>query len=276
MANNKIQFDKKEVLNLKKQGLSNKKISEKLNSSTNTVIRILEEFGYSKGLAPKCQKSYLTNHNFLDKIDSEEKAYFLGFMYADGCVTSGNAITIQLKESDLEHLEKVKNLISKEAKIKYVTSRYDENHSITTKVRFTVHSTQLHQRLVELGCVPRKSLILKFPTKDQVPSYLVHHFIRGYFDGDGCVYTRTPKKRNSSIIVTSLVGTLEMLMGIKEAMNLTSKAIPCKEKRTNGNTYNISFGGVNLVRNLHDYLYRDATIFLQRKYDIFNKYFKSK
>ena len=136
-------------------------------------------------------KNVLTN---FEKIDTEEKAYWLGFLYADGSVGSKeDKIELGLAEKDLKHIEKFKTFMNINNKISY--------REKTKSYRMSFRSAQCKQDLINKGCVPKKSLILNFPNENQVPKYLIRHFIRGYFDGDGCF-----SRQLHNIIVSPTVG----------------------------------------------------------------------
>jgi hypothetical protein len=118
------------------------------------------------------------NIDIFQNIDTEEKAYWLGFLYADGCVHSQeNKIELGLAEKDYEHLNKFRNFLQIKNKIAYRDS--------TKSYRLSFRSKKSKQDLIALGYIPCKSLLLHFPNSQQVPDYLIKHFIRGYFDGDG-------------------------------------------------------------------------------------------
>lgn len=84
-----------------------------------------------------------------------------------------------LKKDDLDHIEKFKTFMKSDHKISF------REHQ--QAYRFSIYSTELAADLIKLGCFQNKSLILEFPTEKQVPRELIHHFMRGYFDGDGCI-----------------------------------------------------------------------------------------
>ena len=119
-------------------------------------------------------------HKF-EKIDTEEKAYWLGFLDADGCIHNGRnydyGIELGLQEQDYSHLVKFKDFIEKDNKICY--------REKINSYRYQFKNKTMNKDLINLGCVPHKSLILKFPDEDQVPDNFLIPFIRGYFDGDG-------------------------------------------------------------------------------------------
>lgn len=134
------------------------------------------------------------NRYIFDKIDTEEKAYWLGFLYADGSVGSKeDKIELSLAACDYNHIQKFKDFIGLDNKISY---RKKQN-----AYRYSFRDKTFKEVLIKQGCVPKKSLILTFPTIDQVPVELIRHFIRGYFDGDG-YFTNTDSCFEAGFIST--------------------------------------------------------------------------
>lgn len=89
-------------------------------------------------------------------IDTEEKAYWLGFLYADGCVGSTESkIELSLAEQDFHHIEKFRDFIGINNKISY--------RSAVKAYRYSFRSESCKQDLIDKGCIPKKSLILKYP-----------------------------------------------------------------------------------------------------------------
>lgn len=198
------------------------------------------------------------NIHYFDEINTEDKAYWLGFLYADGCVSSSTAaISLDLKSADIEHLIKFQE---------YLQARNNPRLQITEKYnrcRFIVGNKLFHDNLVKLGCTPRKSLTLKFPTF--ISDDLIRHFIRGYFDGDGTI-SYSCMKDNKVTISCAVIGTKEFLEGmadvlLKYGITGTSKLLHPDSK----NSYNMSFSKTNSVK-LSIILYSQSTIYLTRKY----------
>ena len=131
--------------------------------------------------------------------------------------------------------------------------------------------------LINKGCVPKKSLILKFPTENVVPNNLIRHFIRGYFDGDGCVFFRTykvldkrvNKKIDSKNYTLNFVGTKEFLLKIKTILSSELQTNKDIEIRPKGKSYQLSYGGSTNFIKIFEYLYSDSTVFLYRKVNKF-------
>lgn len=196
-------------------------------------------------------KNVLTN---FEKIDNEEKAYWLGFLYADGSVGSKeDKIELGLAEKDLKHIEKFRNFIGIQNKISYRDS--------SKSYRYSFRSSKCKQDLINKGCVPKKSLILKFPTEEQVPKELIRHFIRGYFDGDGW-FTNTKE-----CFQIGIIGTEDFIKGFLDTIeNINKNNKIFNVHRENGAKRYI-FGAYQDVLNFLNYIYQDCNIYLDRKYE---------
>ncbi|KKQ34928.1 MAG: intein-containing protein [Candidatus Nomurabacteria bacterium GW2011_GWB1_37_5] len=136
----------------------------------------------------------------------------------------------------------------------------------------------IYQSLEDLGLYPNKSLTIEFP---QIPNKYLSSFIRGYFDGDGCVYLyrSVGKKgrliiRKLSVIFTS--GSNKFLMGLLRALrdNLMLKQVKIYNSHR---SFQLRFATADSV-NIFKFMYKDSPseLFLRRKYDIFQRYFKLK
>lgn len=162
------------IIELRKSGKGVTEIGKILNIDRVAVSRNLKKLGYDTSRNPLIK-------NIFHIIDTEEKAYWLGFLYADGYVSKYNQIEVSLSLEDEEHLIKLKQFINTNTNI------IKDEH----RCRLLFCSKELANDLAQLGCVNNKSLILQFPTEQQVPQELIRHFLRGYVDGDGCLcYTK--------------------------------------------------------------------------------------
>ena len=201
-----------------------------------------------------------TKQDIFSKIDTEEKAYWLGFLYADGCVRSGeqdNQIELSLQERDYKHLVKFRKFIGNENAIAYREKQ--------KAYRYCFRSKQIKMDLIKLGCTPKKSLTLTFPTKEQVPDSLLRHFMRGYTDGDGCLCISKGK------MSYELLGTEEFFIGLQKRCSLFEKKMYYAKKNTS--VKRLCFGGKQDVKNICNWLYQDANIYLDRKYEKYYNYY---
>lgn len=259
----KINISNNSIINLYKSGLSCQKIANELNVSESFINKKLKELNVTKR-TNSIYRRRSWNENFFNDITTEEKAYWLGFLYADGCVhdkpNGQKLITLVVK--DKEVIEKFIKSLDGNFEVKQYKDTYGVY--LTSKIMFDA--------LYKLGCVPRKSLILTFPT---LRSDLIHHFIRGYFDGDGTVFTYKRKgvKKEYKGISVGICGTKEILDSIA-SYNLIN--IPIKDKRKQGNIWYSSLSGPNKVAVFYNTLYHNATIWLDRKKNKFETYFKER
>ncbi len=170
---------------------------------------------------------------------------------ADGCVslTQSSKVCVQLSQKDKEHLCKWHDVLNSINKLHYYTSN--------NVVASTHYSKKMCQDLIKLGCVPKKSLILRYP---QIDESLDRHFIRGYFDGDGCIYFHKNQYHNDNLRLIFL-GTLQLLNIVKQKINTTAKV----KHKPDTRIYHLEVSGYKQARRIASWLYMDSKIFLDRK-----------
>ena len=158
-------------------------------------------FGVSRFIICKLLKSYnieirgfidklLKDKTFFKKIDSVNKAYWFGLLCADGCNT-GVSFAIYLQELDKYIIQRFIKELKFSGDIKKQKRQLPTHQD---KFGFAVSGREISKDLTKLGCPPRKSLILQFPNENQVPIEYINHFIRGYFDGNGSVDSKSSKE----------------------------------------------------------------------------------
>lgn len=240
----------------RKYGVNGKTIKQQVK------LRGYEPFDY--------QHTPRFNEHIFDEIDTEEKAYWLGFIFADGYISSSTSgkhcyvFELSLKGDDYRHLEKFNSFaghIHNNVKIGDVMC----NGVKCTRCRWNVRSQHLWETLNSYGCVPRKSLILKFPDKSIFKSEdLIRHFLRGYFDGDGCI---SWKNKDHSHICISVLSTEHFLHSFMDNLPTHKRYMLHHKPNTNG-TYTFSQNGPVSFRTIK-FLYHDSTVYLDRKYQRF-------
>lgn len=246
---------------LYKQGKSLRQIGELLNINRKELSKKFKEDNIiirdpNKNSKGKAKRFKEVDETIFETIDTEEKAYWLGFLYADGYVND-KQVELALKAEDLEHIKKFKNFMKSEHKISY-----KEN---ANAYRITICSSKIASDLRALGCVQAKSLILTFPTEQQVPKHLIHHFMRGYFDGDGCISYGQGQYR------LSVLGTSDFLDEYENYILNTLNRTNRNKRKPNGSALSIQYAGTEQVYKIYNFLYKDATIYLKRKYNKFLK-----
>jgi hypothetical protein len=223
-----------------------------------------------------CQK-YSINEDYFDFIDTERKAYFLGFLYADGGnfiqskngTIKGKMITINLKYEDKELLEKLSIEIYNEPyelgyreKKQWFCPKRRKNYNASAQAVFRIANEHISKQLYDKGMVANKSLVLKFPEIEEI---LLPHFIRGYFDGDGSIKDVTNKKCTFTVCGTK--DFLEVCQGVlikRSSLNKT-KLEKC------GNIFKLHYTGrINCIK-FRDFIYSGSSIHLKRKFDMFQQ-----
>lgn len=174
---------------IKKMHLEDKmtaeEISKKIGCGNSTIWKLLTKHNIYINYQYKINEEYFT------KINTEDKAYFLGLMYADGNVAQNcKSFRISLVEKDKHILETFIKYLNYEGNLRFINKEiYRKKHmqKAENAYELTVCKTKMAQDLNALGCGPAKSLVLEFPSDDIVPKNLKGHFIRGVFDGDGSI-----------------------------------------------------------------------------------------
>ena len=229
-----------------------------------TLRRIIKEnnlYDYENNTSYRKIKG---NYNFFENIDTEEKAYWLGFLAADGTVWKDkngkrSSVCININSKDREHLEKFLKSTGIDSKIydNLVSTGYSNESCMS---RINIYSNKMADDLISHGVVQNKSLILEPPVG--VPDNLIQHFIRGYFDGDGTINKNTTNNSYNF----GMLGTHGMIEWIINWLELDTTIK--KDKRTEDrNCYYFQIAGTNKVYHYLTKLYKDSNIYLTRKYD---------
>lgn len=202
------------------------------------------------------RKGYAINANFFSKVDTQDTAYFLGLLYADGTIyASKSNYKVSLRLKDPEPLHLFVKVLESESPVKpYGKNMYEA----------VVCNKQLVSNLIELGCVPRKSKVIRFPSLDD---NLIQHFVRGYFDGDGSVGFN--KSGNPFV---SIAGNQEFLIGLgeelKEFVGIDSYLYPNKK------TCQLQVRAWDDVALVLDWMYSEASFYIVRKAKIYLEFIK--
>jgi hypothetical protein len=209
-------------------------------------------------------RKYHLDHTFFDNIDSQEKAYFLGLLFADGCNdTLNGVVSIDLQEGDINILEKFTELIQPLKPIKI----YPNYHSKSNRARMVIASRYVSNRLAEIGMVSQKSE--KLCSLNDVPKHLMNHFIRGYFDGNGSIGVYG-KVQNVEFSICSTKMFLEILQkNLIDECLLSATKFGKRHKNRDSNSCHIKYTGRFSCLKIREYLYKDATVYMKRKYDKF-------
>lgn len=236
-------------------------VAKKFQITPTVFCKNLKKFGIT---AKNEHNAAKFDENIFDSIDTAEKAYWLGFIFADGTISSHKdgckpryEFELSVAIKDKEHLDKF-NKFMQHQKDNVKCGEVNLGDKIFARARWVVGNKHLWETLNNLGCTPKKSLTLKFPN---IPQALMPHFIRGYFDGDGSlgIYNGKPQ--------CSCIGTIDILNTI--AAQLPFEVHYHHDKRHSDSTYSIQLSSNKCIWFL-DYIYKDCTVALNRKLQLYN------
>lgn len=222
------------------------------NVSKKTILNLLHDNNVKMRDAKLCHRKYMLNEFYFDTIDSQEKAYILGLLWADGYNDEKGHISISLQEQDIDILEKIKKQINTNIPLNY--RKFSEYRAgWKNQYRLFINSKHISKKLSEYGMYSNKSLTAKFP--DWLDKKLYPHFIRGYLDGDGHIGNR----------LVSFAGSIYLIPKIKEILENECEACCYIYKGTG--CLNLHINKKQSRANVLNYMYKNANIYLQRKYD---------
>jgi len=198
----------------------------------------------------------MTDTHFFDKIDDEMKAYWLGFLHADGHIFKNRySVSVNLSRRDGDHLRKLHRLIGGTiSESEHFDTRTHKTYYRTTLV---LYGKCLCERLRQIGIKTDGDEVYS-----NIPPELHHHFIRGYFDGDGCVGWRGRGNRRSFYI--DLAGTEAFLISTQSLLRMRLGLR--RNKITNGTGIcRMGWSGAFSIARVKRWFYDGASVFLERK-----------
>lgn len=254
---------KEKIVELYIQGTSINQIGKLFGGlHYNTIKKILQERGIRLRTRSESHYSDGRNVDIFKIIDSEEKAYWLGFLSADGCVYKGS-IKINLQARDKNHLEKFKKFVG----VKNIDVRiYIENGR--EYADFSFGCIPMVENLKQYGVVENKSLKLQ-PPIGLIPEEFYLDWVRGYIDGDGGISYSKKNNRWQSYVNS----TKEVCQWIVEILELNTKPFRQKHYGVYDNVWRIHFNGrINVYKAWNKMFHNNkATIYLDRKYEMYKK-----
>lgn len=201
------------------------------------------------------KKTY--NEDYFKTIDTPNKAYFLGFIFADGCVVSDDKtyrhkMILKIHPKDEHILEQLITEIEGEI------------------CQVALSGKKIVEDLKSNGCGVNKTFTIEYPN---IPEELERHFLRGYFDGDGCIRVNTDKRDGSKRGDLRIVGGSEkMINKINERMNILFGTNINKLYGPKGGKYKfIGWAGMSDIEKIYEGFYRGTDLFLNRKKLIFDE-----
>lgn len=259
------------IINEYKNGKTNKELASKFNLHRTTIQRILKTKNIILKSKEQSSRKKILQINF-EKIDNNDKAYILGLIFADGNLNKNN-IEISLKKDDKQILEDISKIVYKKIYLKkriervWLDKKQNKLYTSSSQYRFLITSKKIANELKNHGLIENKSLKIRMPNLD---SKFISHFIRGYFDGDGCIFiSKKYKGTNRVTIVSNYFFCKQLSLIINSILKINSKV----QHKTN-NVGCVSISGNNQIKTFLDWIYADANLKLNRKYLLYEKNYK--
>ena len=217
---------------------------------------------------------YTLNENYFDNIDCEEKAYWLGFLFADGSTTqNSNCILFGQIEPRLNTVIAFKKAINLTKEIKKKNVKIGNNFYFC---QFS--SNHMSNKLKEYGCIPNKSLLSTF-NPNMLPNKFMNAFIRGYFDGDGCIWEGKRKQmlikdknckygireriiHNVKFTITGNYNFIDSLQNyLCKELGLRKTKLNFSKAKQKKHICTMEYSGRKQIQKLYDYMYNNATVY---------------
>lgn len=245
------------IVQLYNEGKSAQAVADVLGLSKPGCLKVLGERGVPRRRCGRPRQAPV-HEDFFDDIRTEEQAYWLGFISADGCVT-GNYLKICLAAQDKSHLEACRDMLCPGRRLYFRSGGMVEGYQQQDRYDLVVWSLRLCSMLGYHGVVERKTHTIE-PCPN-VSDDLLQHYWRGYFDGDGCV-CYAPFNGNPNWAL-SVVGTKPMMLAFRKWLSryVPRVRMPVRVK----GVWRICCGGTGKPRLFAKALYEGATIYLPRK-----------
>lgn len=266
---NKREYNIDQILN-DLQYLSQKEVGKKFGLSQSTICKLQKKYGLhlSKSRLSSMKKQ-IVDETYFSIIDSPKKAYWLGYLAADGTITHKQN-KVSLTSRDLEIVQKFKQDICASYKISTVSSFDKRTKKTYIRYLIQISNCTFVYHLCKLGLDNNKSNVFNFPKIDEK---YYSYFIAGLFDGDGSIFIR----KNGSL-GSDLISTKEVLSFIQsyfyEKFNIKPKSLyPISSKFIN--VYKVYWSYKDSIKILRFIYQGDPDLYLSRKYNLYSLYKKS-
>ncbi|MDO8610086.1 MAG: LAGLIDADG family homing endonuclease [bacterium] len=259
-----------EILNKYKNGETLFDLAKEYNTFWKKLTTLLK----NSDIKIRSSRKYSVNHNYFEKIDTEEKAYFLGILYADGCninTSNRGTIKLSLQEPDKYIVEEFAKCIKYTGKI-YISPRNSWKKTLQNQYYVAINSRKLSNDLLNIGMTPRKSLTLEFP---KLNKNLIPAFINGYFDGDGCMCnSKTPFNKIRGRI--SILSSNTFCNYLQQTLLKQYKIESIVRKATNSKIWILTISREKSILLFFNTIYKNRKFFMKRKYQKFIEYMSSR
>lgn len=245
-----------------------KKLSIEFKMSESTISKILKQHNIAIIKSNVLNKRYQIDEHYFDEIDTPNKAYILGLLYADGNNSKQGSISISLQEQDKSILEKINHELKYTKELTFINYK-KKSEKWSNQYQLRISNKYMSKQLSKLGVIPNKSLTLQFP--DWLDKKYYSHFIRGYFDGDGCIPKKVSEKHLSMIGTENFCKVVKYIL--ESELNIHSSISLC-HGNSNVSTRALYISGKLQTEKFLDYIYKGSELYIERKYNLYLKKYK--
>lgn len=249
---NYIEIDEKSICKLYNDKLSLRDIAKKYSVSVKKISNVL-----NKNNINRRRSKYSLNELYFNEIDTREKAYFLGLLFADGGIYK-TVTTLTLQQEDKYIIDKFNKALSSNREL-YFLKRPDRKDCYS----LVISNKKLSQALIANGCMENKSFKIRLP---EIKKDFLFDFIRGYFDGDG--YFHLDKRKVNGGGTWALVSNKSFCRDIQLLLaNLNIKSAVYQNSSRHKDMAEIRVGNYHDIKNIFKLMYKDTDLYLTRKYE---------
>lgn len=236
------------IIQLYKEGFSATQIAKKYGTTWNTILTCLKRNNIQ---IDNKYHNLTLKHDYFERIDSYDKAYFIGFLLADGSVSgSTNAISLCLKAEDCYILETFSNKIKNSNKI-YFSPRNEAS--------LTFKSSKIKHDLIKYNIYPNKTYTTTLPI---MPEKFMPHLIRGLIDGDGWISAKSHQ--------IGFCGSEQLVTQVRDYLVEKLGVYQVKILKTGSHLWQITWASKKDILLIGDYIYKNKRdCYLKRKYENF-------
>lgn len=221
-------------------------------------------------------KKYTINDKYFENIDNERKAYWLGLLWADGSINKSSKACKTPNRLQISQNKDNKDVLYEF--VKDLNSNYPVLHTMkpsgyNSKGEFyelRINNTKIVSDLMNKG-FDRKDRRIKLP---KIKPNLMNHFIRGYFDGDGCLSLYDQKRghyitKRHELSFTGYTEFIKELQNVLEINTKVTKNVKLKTYKRTLKSSSLRYGGKQSIDEIYNYMYKDATIYNKNKHNKF-------
>lgn len=252
--------------------MGSRKIGALYNSTQYHVDKILKSAGIKMKTVAETNRKHFCNEHFFDQIDTEEKAYFFGLLYADGCNKPYQSeITLALSETDKHILDSFSHVIETGRPV-YLYKISEKDPTRQNVAKLVISNKHMCNILENHGMVRAKTLIKEFPQVILDSNEdIQRHFIRGYFDGNGSIGVTYGQRLTDKVvgIIMHITSTEDMCNNIQYLVYKYCN-VHCNVRLPDTDhiySYDVSLCRLKDCLTLCNWLYHDSTLYLERKHE---------